>query len=414
MSLLIKNVTIADQTSAFNGKTVDILVENNTISQIDAAIPEQDGMTVQDLSGKVLMPGWVSFMADYSDPGYEHKETILTGLESAAAGGFTEAIIVPNTNPTLSNKTSIQYVKNQGKLSSVNIYPLGAISKQLEGKDLAEMMEMKDAGAVGFTDGWSPLQNPQLLLKALEYTKAIDATVVQIPVLKALSDGLMNEGENSVRFGMMGIPTIAETIMIYRDIELLRYTGSKLHIAAVSTAEGLELIRKAKAEGLNLTCSVTPYHLFFTDDMLEDYDSLYKVNPPLRSKADQAALIAGLEDGTIDFIATHHKPQDWDAKTVEFEYAKSGMATQEVTFSMLQAAAPSITDEKWAALLSTNITNQFGLPSNQIAVGKSARFTVVDKAQTWVVTKNQLKSKAYNVPFMGQELKGKASILIGA
>src|SRR5690606_1555540 len=353
-SILIKNVSIADAGSAHNGKVLDVLIENGSIRQLGVDLSSDTAQVING-KGKYISPGWISLMTDFAEPGYEQKETIQSGLSAAAHGGFAEVVLVPNTNPAIANRSVAEFVQKAALGHRVGLKVMGAISQKLEAKALAEMLEMYHGGAVAFTDGWQPVQNAGLLQKALEYVNAFDGVIVQVPVMTSLADGLMNEGENSVRLGMPGIPNIAETLMIHRDIELARYTDSHLHISGVSTAEGLAMIKAAKADGLKVSCSVTPYHLLFTDYALSQYDSLYKVNPPLRTEADRQALLAGLADGTIDCIAVHHRPQDWDAKTKEFEYAEPGMATMEVVWPMLLKAAPGIDATRWADLLSNNI-----------------------------------------------------------
>ena len=288
------------------------------------------------------------------------------------------------------------------------MHPLGVITNNAEGKTLAEMMDMHSNGALAFTDGWKPVQNAGLMLKALEYVRAFDGILLQLPVDAALSEGgLMHEGPVSTQLGMAGIPSMAESLMIHRDIELLRYTGSKLHITGVSTAEGVEMIRSAKAEGLNITCSVTPYHLALTDESLNTYSSLYKVSPPLRTEADRQALIAGLNDGTIDCIASHHRPQEWDAKEKEFEYAADGMNLQEITFQViLTALGKDIDPAKLVAALSTNPRKIFGLPAANINEGDSAELTIFTTGTPFTLQADNIKSASRNNPFIGKELTG--------
>src|SRR5690606_4103937 len=290
-----------------------------------------------------VSPGWVDVLADYCDPGYEHKETIESGLNAAAAGGFADVLITPNTYPVIGSKSVLDYVKKKSAYHKVNLQVIGALSKQAEGKELAEMIDMQRAGALAFSDGWKPVQDAGLMLKALEYVKAFKGIIIQVPVEAALSaGGLMHEGELSVKLGMPGIPAMAEHIMVYRDLELLRYTKSRLHFSGVSTLAALDLIRQAKKENLDVSCSVTPYHLLFTDEAVQKYESVFKVSPPLRNEAERKALIKAVMDGTIDCIATHHRPQDWDGKAKEFEYAGYGMIGQETCLPMLLAAAPKV------------------------------------------------------------------------
>ncbi len=407
MSLLIKNATIADAQSTHNGKKADIFIADGVINAIGKNL-KVTAETIIEGKDLQVSPGWVDMVADYCDPGYEYKETIETGLAAAAAGGFTDVCIVPGTSPVVATKSVLEYILGKAKGNPVQLHVMGAVSKNAEGKDLAEMMDMRHSGAIAFTDGWHPVQNAQLMLKALEYVKSFDGVIIQLPIHATLSaGGLMNEGVNSVRLGMPGIPAMAESLMVHRDLELVKYTNSKLHFSGVSTAESLNLIKAAKKKGVQVTCSVTPYHLLFTDDVLVGYDSLYKVEPPLRTEADRKALIKGLEDGTIDCIATHHRPQDWDAKTKEFEYTLSGMACQEVCWSMLLQAAPHIPVERWVELLSTNPRKILGLPAISVEKGKQARLTIFDTKSTWTPHTITKKTKGINVPFLAKELTGK-------
>lgn len=407
MSVIIKNATIADPSSPYNGEKFDIQIENGQIASIANGLPEAGSRVIegQDL---YVTPGWVDTMADYCDPGYEHKETIASGLAAAAAGGFTDVFIVPNTFPALSTKSALSYALSRSHGSLARLYVLGAISKDVEGKALAEMMDMHSAGAIAFSDGWSPVQDAGLMVKALEYVKSFRGLLVQVPVLAALSKGgLMNEGIASLRLGMSGIPDIAEHLMVQRDIELLRYTGSRLHFSGISTAKSLDLLRAAKQEGLDVTCSVTPYHLLFTEEELSQYNSVFKVEPPLRTEADRQGLIAALLDGTIDCIATHHRPQDWDAKVKEFEYAQPGMIVQETCFAMLLKAAPQVPMSRWAELLAVRPREIFGLASGRIDVGEEARITLADKGAVWTYDGKEKHSLGINNPWVGKVLTGK-------
>ena len=262
--------------------------------------------------------------------------------------------------------------------------------------------------AVAFSDGLYPVQSTLLFLKALQYVKAFDGVAIQMPIDKSLGSlGLMNEGIVSTQLGLAGIPAIAEELIIARDIELLRYTQSKLHITSVSTAKGMALIAAAKQEGLQITCSVTPYHLFFTEDDLSNYDTLLKVFPPLRTKKDQEALIKAIENGTVDCISSHHIPQDWDGKTIEFENAKAGIASIETTFATVRHMLPKLTSEKIVALFSSNARRIFNLPSASIQEGGDAELTVCSQSKTTCINVKESKSKSANSPFWDITLNGK-------
>jgi dihydroorotase len=269
------------------------------------------------------------------------------------------------------------------------------------------MLDMHANGAIAFSDGWKPIQNVSLMLKALEYVKSFEGTLIQIPMDANLSlGGLMHEGAESTQLGMPGIPAIAETLQVYRDIELLRYTNSRLHITGIAAAESVELIRRAKADGLKITCSVTPYHLSLNDEVLRSYDSVYKVMPPIRSEKDRQALIEGLKDGTIDCIASHHRPQEWDAKAKEFEYASDGMNVQELSFAIAHNATnETLTIEHIIKSLANNANTIFGLNKDAVQEGACADFTLFTVMESTQL--NEMKSRVRNNPFLGKSLLGK-------
>lgn len=408
MLVLIRQAKIVDLRSDLHDKVVDILIEDGTIRDIAPSV-HAVADTVIEGKGLHVSPGWVDIFADYREPGYEQKETIASGLDAAAAGGFTDILLLPNTSPAVDNKSVVEFVLQKARNHMVRLHPLGAVTKNIEGKTLSEMLDMHRHGALAFTDGWKPVQNPNLLLKALEYVKAFDGTIIQMPVEETLSaGGLMHEGAISTRLGMPGIPALAETLIIHRDIELLRYTGSKLHITGVSTTEGLELIRNAKAEGLRVSCSVTPYHLALTEEVLTGYSSLYKVSPPLRRKADVMALIAGIKDGTVDCIASHHRPQEWDAKEKEFEYASDGMNIQELAFNIVwDTAGDEIGVDKLVNIFSLTPRSIFGLEVSEIAQGNKAELTIFDIDSSYTLTDKNSRSASRNNPFLNTELRGK-------
>lgn len=406
MHVLIRQAKIIDTTSEHNGKTADLLIEKGIIKKIATHI---DAKVKTEISGKDLYvsSGWVDVLADYREPGYEHKETIATGLQAAANGGFTDVMLVPNTLPVVSNKGSVQYILQKAAGNAVSIHPMGSATQGSEGKALAEMMDMHTHGAVAFTDGWKPVQDSNVMLKALEYVKTFDGVLVQIPVDDALSKGgLMHEGSVSTLLGMAGIPAIAETLMVHRDIELLRYTGSRLHISGISCAASVAMIKAAKKEGLNITCSVTPYHLALNDEILKSYDSLYKVSPPIRTEEDRQALISGLKDGTIDCIASHHRPHEWDAKAKEFEYASDGMNLQENAFQIAwDAVGKKIPVERLIEAITEAPRKIFGLQAGNINEGNNAQLTIFTTGGKHKVEEGASLGK--NNPFVGTELQGK-------
>jgi dihydroorotase len=407
MKILVRQAKIADPNSPHNGQVTDILIEGEQIIQIATKITSSADEIIE-AEGLTISPGFVDPFSHFCDPGYEYKETLESGAAAAAAGGYTQVFVLPNTKPVADSKSQIEYIGRQSTGLPVRIHPLGAITKGIEGKDLAEMYDMKNSGAIAFTDGISPVQSPGLFVKALQYIKAFDGVLIQVPVDKSIgAGGLMNEGVISTRLGLPGIPALAEEIMIKRDIDLLRYTGSKLHLTGISTQNSLALVQAAKEEGLQLTCSVTPYHLFFCEEDVQAYDTNLKVNPPLRSRADMMALRDAVLNGLVDCIASHHLPQDWDNKTCEFEYAKNGMTGLETAFAVVNHLLPELTNDRLVKLFSLNARNIFNLPVTNISEGANAELSLFTKALHTNLQKQDIKSKSFNTPFLERELKGK-------
>jgi dihydroorotase len=404
MEILLRQVHIIDPSSPFHQQQVDILVQNGFIVDIGTISRPTDKEI--SIPGLTASPGWTDIFSHFTDPGFEYKETLETGAYAAAAGGYTDVMILPNTNPVLHNKAGIEYIVQRSKNLPVNIHPIAAITRNTEGKELAEMYDMYQSGAVAFSDGTSAIQSSGLLLKALQYIKAINKSIIQVPDDHSISaTGLVNEGIISTQLGLPGKPAIAEELMIARDIELAKYTGSKIHITGISSANSVQLIKKAKEEGLSVTCSVTPYHLCFSDEDLTTYDTNLKVNPPLRTKADRQALRDGVKSGVIDCIAAHHLPQDTDHKQLEFEYAQYGMTGIETTFAVVRTCLPELSLEKIIELLSINPRSIFDLPGQGININSIASLTLFLPDEHWIV--GILRSKSKNSPFIGKELTGK-------
>ncbi len=405
MKVLIKQAAIICPSSPFHGQVKDILIQDGIIVSIDNIITATDS-TIIDHKGLELSLGWMDSFAHFCDPGMEYKETLETGAAAAAAGGYTDVMIIPNTKPIIDTKSPIEYIVQKAKGLSVNIHPIAAITKNTEGKELAEMYDMHESGAIAFGDGTASIQNAGLLLKALQYVKTFDGTVIQVPDDRSAgAHGLMNEGIISTQLGIPGRPAIAEELMVARDIMLSKYTESKLHFTGVSTAKSLEFIQRAKAAGALISCSTTPYHLFFTEEDLQDYDTNLKVNPPLRTKADREALRKAVAAGTIDCIASHHLPQNTDNKICEFENAGYGMIGLETAFSIVMSTGCSV--ERFVEMQTISNRNLFGLPIPEIKEGARACLTLFDSTENWVLKENKIVSKSRNSPFIGQPLKGK-------
>ena len=407
MKILLRKVLIADTQSPYNGLVKNIFIVDGKIVAVDDDVTHEAEIIFEQ-ENAIASPGWVDTFANFSDPGFEFKETLASGALAAQFGGFTQVFVLPNTKPIIQSKTQIEYIIQQAKNTAVVIHPLGAITKNIEGKELAEMYEMKASGAIAFTDGLHPVQTSGLLLKALQYIKAFDGTIIQIPIDTSIGQyGLMNEGIISTQLGLPGIPIMAEELMVARDIKLSRYTDSKLHFTAVSSPKSLEYIQRAKDAGLKVTCSVTPYHLFFCDEDLQDYDTNLKVNPPLRTRNDMLALREAVVNETIDCIASHHLPQDWDNKTCEFEYAKNGMIGLQTSFAAIQTILPQLSNDKLVKLFSTNARSIFYLENNIIVEGAIAELTLFNRNQNSTLTKENNKSKSFNTPFANKQLNGK-------
>lgn len=402
MNVLIRQATIADPRSEHNGQQVDILIKNGRIAQIGTSI-KTEAERIVDGEHLVASPGFTDIFSQFGDPGLEHKETLESGAGAALAGGYTRVMVMPNTKPAIHSKSQVEYIIQKSRTLPVDLLPIGAISQHCEGKDLAEMHDMHASGAIAFSDALHPVQNSQVLLKALQYVKAFNGVIIQVPDEQNLSrTGLVNEGIISTQLGLPGKPALAETLMLARDIELLRYTGSKLHVTGISTAASVELVKRAKNEGLNLTCSVTPYHLWFSDEDLQQYDTNLKVNPPLRTSADVEALRNAVLDGTIDCIASHHQPHEWDSKVCEFEYAKYGMEGLESCFAATATALPQLSAQKLAGLFSINPAAIFGLELPVIKEGQKANITLYRQNQESVFNEEKISSKSKNNAFINK------------
>lgn len=385
-------------------------ISQGVIRAIGKNLPMEPG--VQEIvfdQPAFVSPGWLDVGIHTGDPGYEHREDLRTAGQAAAAGGFTTVACMPNTRPPADTKSAVAYLQNKTAGHTVTFLPIGAVSVGTDGKDLAELYDMHTAGAVAFSDGRSPLQDAGLLLRALQYAQAFNGLVLHWPHHKTIAGGgQMHEGIMSTRLGMKGIPALAEEVTVQRDLSLLEYAGGRLHLHLLSTARGVALVRAAKAAGLPVTASVAVANLCFTDEMLAEFETAWKVLPPLRTEMHRKALLEGVADGTIDFICSNHTPWDTEAKELEFPFAEFGMIGLETAFALCRTFLDkqlSLQDlvQKWAV----GPRQVLGLPVPELKPGARAELTLFNPDTEWTFTKQDIRSKSDNTPFIGQTFKGK-------
>lgn len=409
MNLLVKNVTVADPQSKFNIQQCDVRVENGKIKNIGKLTADKSE-TVFDAQGAFLTPGFFDLNCVAGDPGFETKEDIQTLTATAKAGGFTGLALLPQTSPVVQSKSQVEYIINKAKNNLVDVLPVGAISQNREAKELAELFDMQQAGAVAFSDGDRALQDDGFMSRALQYAKGFDALLMVYPENKSIAGkSQINESKNSVLLGMKGLPALAEEMHIARDIFLASYNETKIHISNISTAGAVALIRKAKKDGVQVSCDVTAHHLVFTEELLSDFDSNYKVKPPLRGKADVKALIAGLKDGTIDAITSQHRPEEIEFKNVEFEIAHYGIIALQTVLPLLLKAGLDIA--LIAEKLAINPRKLLNLAIPVIEEGADANFTIFNTTEKWLYNAANNQSKSANSPLLGTELTGKVTLV---
>ncbi|MEK6591322.1 MAG: dihydroorotase [Nitrospinota bacterium] len=414
--ILIKKGRVIDPANRIDA-ILDILIENGKIVEIgkELLIPNPELRTIH-ASHKLVVPGLIDMHVHLREPGYEYKETIKTGTEAALAGGFTSIACMPNTKPVNDNQSVTEFIMDKAKKEGVvNVYPVGAITKGLEGKELSEIGELKSAGVVAITDDGRPVMNSELMRRAMEYASMFDLLIISHCEDLFLSDGgVMNEGFISTELGLKGIPNAAETVMVARDIALAELTGSKLHIAHVSTAGAVGLMREAKLRGIKVTCETAPHYFTLTEREIKGYNTNAKTNPPLRSEDDLRAIGEGLKDGTIDVIATDHAPHSAFEKDVEFDRAPFGIAGLEtalsLTLKLTGEGVISIPDA--IAKLTINPARVLNLNKGTLSVGGDADITIINPEKEWLIDVARFKSKGKNSPFHGYKVKGGIEIVI--
>lgn len=416
MKILIRATKIVCKTSAFHGQTKDIFIENGVIRQIgDVLIVEADEIIEgEDLYVSV---GWFDMRVHAKEPGYEYKESLESMEQTALAGGFTEIALLPNTQPVVQTRESVNYLKRAGE--KIKFHPMAAVTVKCEGKDFTEMIDLHEAGAVAFTDGEHAIQNPDIFLKSLQYLTQFGGLLINHPEDTNLTHfGQMHDGSVSTFLGMKGMPQMAEEIMLMRDMKLLQYVmetpfiegftdKSILHFSCISSLETVNLVRMAKEMGLPISCDVAAHQLCFTENDLVDFDSNFKVNPPFRTQEDVEALWEGLADGTIDVIVSDHNPQDEESKKLEFDLAEFGIIGLETVFASVNTYNKNLSMDEIIEKLTDNPRKILRLKNPEIAEGAKVNLTVFSSSEEWIYDEKSIVSKSKNSPFIGKTLKGK-------
>lgn len=406
--LLIRHARVLDPGGAHHEEEVDVLLQEGRIVKVGKRIARENIAELR-IDGLHLSPGWVETRAHFHDPGEEYKQGVRNGLDAAAAGGFTSVCVLPSTTPVIDSRTGVEYLLRSVGDHPVRLLPMGTLTKGMKGEQLAELFDMRQGGAIAFCDDQRSLRNARLMLLALQYSLDADGRVISFPQDNDLAAmGQMHEGTMSVRLGMRGIPAIAESIRIMRDLALLEYTGSRLHFATVSTAEGVQLIREAKAKKLRVTASVAAHNLLLDDGCLREFDTNYKVMPPLRSQRHIEALRDGVKDGTIDTITSDHRPEDVEHKKVEFPQAAPGIIGLETAYAVANTALKGrMSDRRIIERFTQGPRAALGLPTPHIAEANAAEITLFQPELEWTMESSDITSRSKNTPFVGYRFTGR-------
>lgn len=411
MKITIKGAQIIAPGSSNHGKVTNVIIDKGRI----AAIGKKAEGEIIEAEGMLLTPGWFDMRAHFNDPGNENKEDLTTGLKAAAAGGFTGVAVLPNTDPVIDSKNDIKYIKSQNINSVTSAYPYGAVTKGCNGEELTEMIDLSHAGAVAFTDGLVPVWHTDILLKTLQYLQPYNKVLINKAEDKWLNMfGQMHEGRVSTYLGLKGMPALGEELMVSRDLDILRYAGGKLHFSVISTAGALEIIKKAKKEGLNVTCDIASYQPLLSDDLLTDYDTNLKVNPPLRDKVANKKLVKALKEGTIDVLTSNHIPQDSESKKLEFDLAEFGITGLQTFGANLVELSSSVNWDTLIEKVAINPRNLLNIPVPEVEEGSLAELTLFDPFKVWIYDNSSNLSKSNNSPWLGKTLTGKTKAIFNS
>ncbi len=403
MNLLIRSATVIDKKSEFHNENVDILVKDGIISNIEKNIKNPKNFKELNFNNLSISPGWFDYGVSTGEPGFEERDNLLNTLSVAAKSGFTSVGIQPNTNPIIDKSTEIEYLKSLASKSNIDIYPIGALTKESKGNELSEILEMGENGAIGFGDFKKPIENPNLLKLALLYSKDQNYPIFSFPFEKKINgDGVINEGVTSTILGLKGIPSITEELNIMRDLAILEYTGGHLHIPTISTAKSVDIIRKAKAKKLNISCSTSINNLFFNDSEILNYNTNFKVFPPLRSQNDINSLIKGVKEGVIDMVTSDHNPLNIELKNLEFDNADFGSIGLESFYGALN----KIFSSKTTIDILTRGKRIFDIKNTVIKIGELADLTLFNPSKDYIFNQEHIHSISKNSIFTETKLKG--------